>query len=340
MLLRQEKKPNLRLISMQYKLSFLIPARNEMWLARTVQDLLDHTSDQSEIIVGIDSEHAGDPVPEHPRVTVLRTHIPIGQRAMTKQLGRLSKAKYICKADAHTSYDQDWDVKMLKAFEETGDDVTMVSVMRNLHVFDWVCKNGHRRYQSPSGPCTECGEPTERDVVWFPKPNPASTSYRFDTELHFQYFREWKRSKTYKEQLKTGLTDTMSLQGSLFMMTRDRYFDLDMDDEAFGSWGAQGSTIACKTWLSGGRCVVNHNTWYAHLFRTQGGDFSFPYKQDNKQVEQARERSRRLFLDNTWEHQTLPLSWLVDKFEPVPDWHDGKDNGMLAKIREWGKKMV
>lgn len=327
---------------MQYKLSFLVPGRNEMWLGRTVQDMLDNTSDQTEILVGIDGEENTEdmPIPQHPRVTVLRTHTPIGQRAMTKRLGRISQAKYICKADAHTSYDKDWDIKMFEAFEKTGDDVTMVSVMRNMHAFDWVCPQGHRRYQSPSGACTICGEPTKREVMWIAKTSPQSTAYRFDHTLHFQYFNEYKRSNRYRRQLKTGLTETMSLQGSLFMMTRDRYFDLDIDDERFGSWGQQGSTVACKTWLSGGRCIVNHNTWNSHLFRTQGGDFGFPYKQDNKQVENARKLSRQLFLDNTWEKQKLPLSWLVDRFAPVPGWHDGTDEGMLEKIRNQPLQVV
>lgn len=322
----------------QYKLAFLIPARNEMWLGRTVQDLLDHTTAQSEILVGIDGqENLEDmPIPVHPRVTVLRSNISIGQRAMTKQLARLTKAKYICKVDAHCAFDKNWDKKMLKAFETTGDDVTMVSIMRNHHAFDWVCKNGHRRYQSPSGVCTECGEPTERDVVWIAKKRPESYSYRFDHTLHFQYFREHKHSQKFKKERETGLTETMSLQGSLFMMTKDRYFALDIDDEQFGSWGAQGTTVACKTWLSGGKCIVNHNTWYSHLFRTQGGDFSFPYKQDNKQVGNARKRSQKLFLDNTWEQQIYPLSWLVERFKPVPGWHDGKDEGMLEKINNCG----
>jgi hypothetical protein len=85
---------------------------------------------------------------------------------------------------------------------------------------------------------------------------------------------------------------------------------------------------------------VVHSTWYAHLFRTQGGDFGFPYKQDNKQVEGARKYSQQLFLDNAWPKQVRPLSWLIDRFAPVTGWHDGTDNGMLEKVREWGVKMV
>jgi glycosyltransferase involved in cell wall biosynthesis len=318
-------------------LSILIPSRNEEWLSETLEDLLKNIRGNTEIIVVLDGAPEVKPLPVDPRITVIRYQQSIGQRAATNAACRLSRAKYVMKVDAHCAFDEGFDVKLMADMQ---DDWTVVPVMRNLHIFDWVCKNGHRRYQSPSGPCTICNEPTEKDVVWIPKLKPESYSYRFDTTLHFQYFREYKNNPKYREQHKSLLTETMSLQGSSFMLTRDKYWELNICDEEFGSWGAQGTEVACKTWLSGGKCIVNHKTWYGHLFRTQGGDFSFPYKQDNAQVERARELSRRLFLDNTWPLQKYPLSWLVDRFAPVPGWHDGTDNGMLARIREWGTKML
>lgn len=227
------------------------------------------------------------------------------------------------KADAHCAFDQGFDRKMIEAFERAGENVTMVPIMRNLHAFDWVCPDGHRRYQSPSGPCKEdgCGKETTRDVVWIPKTNPQSTAYRFDKTMHFQYFNEFKKRPEGKPTEENGrLTETMSLQGSCFMLTRAKYWELNICDEEFGSWGQQGTEVACKTWLSGGRVLVNHDTWYAHMFRTQGGDFSFPYPQDNKQVDHARKYSRELFLNGTWEQATKPITWLIEKFGPVPDW--------------------
>lgn len=306
---------------MKYDLSVLIPARNEMFLARTVQDILEHKRGATEIIVGVDGAFAGDPIPEHEDVTVVTYPQSIGQRAMTNQLCRLSKAKYVMKVDAHCSFDESFDVKLLADMQ---DNWTMVPVMRNLHAFDWVCEEGHRRYQGPSGPCETCGKETKRDVVWIAKPSPQSTSYRFDRTLHFQYFGEFK----HRPEGQGELTDTMSLQGSCFLMTRTKYWELNICDEEFGSWGAQGTEVACKTWLSGGRVVVNHKTYYAHMFRTSGGDFGFPYHNPGSAVEHARKYSRELFLENKWPLAKHPLQWLIDKFAPVPDWHE-KTKGVV-----------
>jgi hypothetical protein len=154
-----------------------------------------------------------------------------------------------------------------------------------------------------------------RDVVWFPKKSPNSTAYRFDTTLKFQYWGD------YKKRQEGDLVETLSLQGSAFMLTRDKYWELDICDEKAGSWGHQGSEVALKTWLSGGRVVVNKKTWYAHLFRTQGGDFSFPYPQKEAEIELTRQYFRDIFLQDKWPKAKLTLNQLLDKFAPVPEWH-------------------
>jgi hypothetical protein len=104
------------------------------------------------------------------------------------------------------------------------------------------------------------------------------------------------------------------------MMTRDKFIELEPCDEKHGSWGQMGTEVACKTWLSGGQLMVNRKTWFSHMFRTQGGDFGFPYP--NPGVSKARKYSKWLWLGDNWDKAIHPLSWLLDKFAPVPDWHD------------------
>ena len=298
---------------MNYDLSILIPSRNEMFLSRTIEDILANIEANTEIIVGLDGLWAEPPIKDNPRVTIFHVSEPIGQRAMTNQLCRLSNSKYIMKVDAHCAFDKGFDIKMIN---EMHDDWTMVPVMRNLHAFNWVCPNGHVRYQGPSGVCSECGKETKRDIVWIAKNNPQSTSYCFDSEPHFQYFNEFKK----RPEGKGDLTETMSLQGSCFMLTRDKYWELNICDENFGSWGSQGIEVAVKTWLSGGRVMVNHKTWYAHMFRTQGGDFGFPYELSGSAVSHAKKTAKDLFFSGKWEKAIHPLHWLVEKFMPVPGW--------------------
>jgi len=103
-------------------------------------------------------------------------------------------------------------------------------------------------------------------------------------------------------------------------MHRKRYWDLGGSEEEWGSWGQQGTEWACKTWMSGGKVMVNKKTWFAHMFRTQGGDFGFPYPQSGRQVEHARKRSREFFEEGKWPKAIHSLTWLIQKFAPVPGW--------------------
>lgn len=296
-----------------YDLSILIPARNEMFLAKTVQNILENKRGATEVIVALDGQWAEPPLEQHPDVKVIVFPKSIGQRAATNQACRLSNAKYIAKTDAHCAFDEGFDVKLMSVMR---DDWTLVPQMRNLHAFDWVCKEcGNRRYQGQSGKCTKCGGEEYRDMLWKAKESPKSNFYRFDNTLHFQYWKDFEN----RPEGQPDIAPTMSLQGSFFMLTREKYWELDICDEKHGSWGQQGVEVACKTWLSGGQVMVNKNTWYAHMFRTQGGDFGFPYP--NPGVSKAREYSRDLWLNNKWSGAKYTLDWLIEKFAPVPDWN-------------------
>ena len=292
------------------ELTIVIPSRNELFLENTIADILAHSEADTDIIAVCDGNWSVTPIPDNNRLTLITHFESIGQRAATNEAVRLSKSKYIMKVDAHCAFDQGFDRKMIALME---DDITMIPVMRNLHAFDWVCENGHRRYQGPSGVCEECKLHTERDIVWIAKTNPQSTAYRFDTDMHFQYWNDWGRKQ------KGDLTESLSIQGSCFMTTRDKYLELDLCSESFNSWGQQGVEVACKTWLSGGRVMINRTTWYAHLFRTQGGDFSFPYQNPQSKVVENRVKSRELFAENKWDKAIHDFDWLLDKFNP-PDW--------------------
>lgn len=334
---------------MQRDISILIPARNEMFLARTIEDILANIEADTEVIVVLDGQLSDPPIPQHDRVNIIYVPESIGQRAATNLACKISRAKYVIKTDAHCSFDKGFDRKMLEAFEKVGDlpaqagNVTMVPIMRNLWAFDWKCmKCGKKWYQGPTP--TKCreenfrntGKPCDstkftRKMMWVGKHNPQSTSYCFDSTPHFQYFEDWKHREPYiTDKKEKGITETMSLQGSFFMMTRDKYWELNICDEEFGSWGSQGIEVACKTWLSGGQVLVNHNTWYAHMFRTQGGDFGFPYPISGRVQSKAKNFAKDLFFNNNWPQQVRPLSWLVEKFWPVKGWTEED----LQKLKE------
>ena len=99
-------------------LSILIPARNEEFLKRTVEDILANIEGNTEIIVVLDGYKTD--VPKDKRIRVIYNPESVGQRAGTNQACKLSKAKYIMKCDAHCAFDKGFDRKMIEAFREVG----------------------------------------------------------------------------------------------------------------------------------------------------------------------------------------------------------------------------
>lgn len=312
-------------------LSILIPARNEMFLGNTVEDILSNIEADTEIIVVLDGQWPIEPMKQHQRLTVVYLPESIGQRAATNLACKLSSAKYVAKCDAHCAFGKGFDRILL---EDMQDDWTMVPAMHNLHAFNWRCaKCGNEWYQGPTP--TQClkalnakgnktepsgcdGKEFERKIYWEPNKKPVSTAMRFDENLHFQYWQE------YQKKQPGDLVETMSILGAFWLLTREKYWELNICDEGHGGWGQQGTEVACKTWLSGGRLICNKKTWFAHLFRTQGGDFGFPYQITSKDVQKARDYSKSLWVDNKWPKAKHNLNWLIDKFQP-PGWIGGRN---------------
>jgi hypothetical protein len=298
-------------------LSVLIPARNEQFISNTINDILSNIRGDTEIIAVLDGQWAEPPIADNPRVTLVYHSKPVGQRAATNEAARMSSAKYVMKCDAHCAFDEGFDVKLMADFEP---DWTVIPRMYNLHVFDWQCRQcGNRTYQGPNpSKCDKCeGIDFERVMVWKPRLSRKTDFARFDNTLHFQYWGSYGNRPEVKAQ--GDIADVMCCVGACWMMTRERYWELDGLDEETGSWGQMGVEIACKSWLSGGRQVVNKNAWFAHLFRTSPG-FGFPYP--NPGIEQARAHSRWLWQDSNWPQAIHPLSWLLEKYWPIPDWTD------------------
>jgi len=303
------------------ELSVLIPSRNEIFLSKTIENILENIEGDTEIIAVLDGGWADPPVKDHPRVTLIYHPVSIGQRAAVNEAAQLATGKYMLKCDAHCSFDKGFDVKLMEPYEsgELGFDVTTIPRMYNLHAFDWACKQcGNRTYQGPyPTKCEECDNVAdfERVMVWQPRWSRKTDFARFDNTLHFQYHGSYGK----RPQAQGDLPEVMCFVGACFFMHRKRFWDIDGLDEETGSWGQMGVEISCKSWLSGGRMVTNRRTHFSHMFRTQAG-FGFPYA--NPGIEKARIRSRHLWFGNNWPKQVHPLSWLLEKFWPIPDWTD------------------
>lgn len=295
-------------------LSVLIPSRNEIFLQKTIENILENSEADTEIIAVLDGYWPDPPIQDDPRVTLLHYSDPIGQRGAVNRAAEVSKSEFVMKLDAHSAVDKGFDVKLMADCEK---DWTVIPRLYNLHAFDWECvKCGERYYQAdPVDSCKCQGTDFRISLVWKPRIERRTDFARFDKALHFQYWKKYER----RPESKPEIADVMSSVGACFFMRRERFWELEGLDERHGFWGQFGTEISCKSWLSGGRQVVNKKTWYSHFFRV--GKLKFPYPITGNEQERAREYSRDLWMNNRWPKAVRPLSWIIEKFAPVPDWN-------------------
>ena len=277
-------------------ISFLIPARNEVYLERTIRDILDNCKGEIEVIAVLDG-YLPDPQihMNDDRVKFLYYEESIGQRAAINEAAKIAEGRYVCKIDAHCAIAEGFDVDMVKTAEVFPNDVTWVPRMYNLDHETWQPKL-HKR----------------TDYMYISSP---------DSEQPFraQYY-EGKAKDERQKQPDNDLMvdDTMCCMGPCFLMSRDRFWELGGMDTGHGGWGQMGIEVALKAWLSGGSFKVNKNTWFAHWFRGGGGP-GFPYHLSGKDVDKARKYSQDMWLNNKWHLAKRKFQWVIEKFNP-PGW--------------------
>lgn len=212
-----------------------------------------------------------DEIPEILATKIIKHKTSIGQRAMTNELARLSTAKYIMKTDAHCSFSQGFDLELVKAMD---DKTIMAPYLLKLDAENWE-----------------------------PLPQTPSASFAFDTDLVFQYNREAENQEL--------ITETMCLQGSAWMITRENYWKWNICDETLGSWGGQGAELGIRAFLNGGACKVNKNCYYAHLFREKEEDF--PYQRNKAHImatlQELRKRYKKKSIAPLIEKYNYPANW-------------------------------
>jgi len=284
------------------KVSIIIPARNEIYLEPTLRDILAKARGDIEVLVVLDGY-----IPEpqihmdDDRVTFIHYEESIGQRPAINAAARTATGKYILKTDAHSMFDEGFDVKLQ---EDCEYDWTVIPRMYNLDVKKWEPK-WHKK----------------TDYMWIRSPRAKKKPFRhyyWDGKCKTEHPEEYK---AYRERTKNApdIDDVMTGQGACWFMHRERFWELGGLDEGHGQWGQMGVELACKAWLSGGRHVVNKKTWFSHWFRGGSGP-GFPWPASGKKQEEARKYSQKFWLGGKWPLQKHSIEWLAEKFAPLPEW--------------------
>lgn len=285
-------------------LSIIISSRVDQYLQKTVDDLLSKAEGDVEVIVVLDGIWPDPMLKDDPRVIIVHQgelHNNYGMRAAINAGIRVSSGKYIMKVDEHVMMDQGYDAKLIA---DCQDDTLVIPRRKRLDADSWeIIRDGR--------------PDIDYMYIEYPYAKPLDKTQG----LHGA---EWKRPG--REDIL--IDDTPTMQGSCWFIKRS-YFDKllpnGMDDTNYGTFTQEAQELSCAVWLSGGRCIVNKKTWYAHLHKgKKGKGYGFTTTQYKKHAEGM--EKGRLYCINKWLYTKDYLhdwDWFVTKmFKDMPGWSE------------------
>jgi glycosyltransferase involved in cell wall biosynthesis len=274
--------------------TIIIPAKNEIYLQKTIDDLLLKARGEIEIIPVLDGYWPNPPLKDDNRVRILHRGKGRGMRAAINDGAAIARGEYLMKCDAHCMFDEGFDVKLIKDYQE-----------------NWIVIPRRLRLDAENW----CIEESSKH-----KP-PIDYEYLGSPGHYGAKGNKWdQRTVERMDNPKYLIDETLSFQGSCWFMSKDHFdnFLHGMSEEGYGSFVREAQEIGLKTWLGGGKVMVNKKTWYAHLHK--GPKLGRMYFIDKRGMERGNAYCDDFWFNNRWTEAKHDMAWLIERFMPVPSW--------------------
>jgi len=280
------------------KLSVIIPSRNEQFLQPTVKDLLEKAEGEIEVIAVLDGYWPDPPLEDNLGLRQVHFGQAKGMRNGITRGVAIAEGNYIMKIDAHCMVDKGFDLKLIA---EHKDNWVQIPRRKRLDAENWCVR-----------------DTSKLDVDYEYPTNPRKD------DMHGRIWTD--RIIKRKDIL---IDDCPTFQGSCWFMKKDYFHELElMDSETYGMFYNEAQEISFKTWLSGGRVMVNKKTWYAHLHKGKKYGRGYPMGPNQRNISFS--GMKEWAENNGWHKQTIDFSAFSDFFSDMPEW-DQEDIDILKK---------
>ena len=305
--------------------SVIIPSRSAQWLKKTVEDLLNKAEGEVEVVVVYDGRWPDEDemLPNDPRVIQIHhgvVHDNYGMRESINAGVRISSGEYLLILDEQCGVDQGYDVKLVKDCED-----------------DWVVIPRRWRLEPETWTLTKDSEGDKRPPIdYMYTEYPYVKPYDKTQGLHGA---EWRQR--YIDHKDVMIDDVPTMQGSCYFLKRSWWDKVigELDSTYYGNFTMEAQEISLKTWLSGGRVVVNKNTWYSHWHKgTKGKGYAFTNEQYRKHQE-GMEKGRLYAIEYWLKTKDFKYDWdwfVTEKFPDMPGWSaDWKARVEVDKLKDY-----
>lgn len=284
------------------KTSIIIASRNEVHLTnseqtvlqRMIQDIYEKATGEFEVLVAFD----GPPhqsLPDYPNLIRLDLPEAIGLKPCLNKMAEMATGKYICKFDSHCMVSKSFD-EVLQADMEDNWIVTPRFYVLDAENWQWQ---------------------DERHYDYFYLSNPLNDKHGF----RFKAGGHWPE-RTKEREGKFLIDETMQIHGSCWFLTKDFYLNClgGMSSDGYGHFGMEPPELCLKTWLGpwDGKVMVNKKCSYSHMHK--GGQRVRGWPLTIQEIKSSYDYAANYWMGNQWKERKHDLSWLVEKFQPVPTW--------------------
>lgn len=269
------------------KTSIIIPACNEKYLKRTLDNIYENATGDFEVIVGING-HTDYPLKgKYPNLTVVYESKNIGLKPMINMLATLANGKYLYKSDAHCAFGKGFNEILQEGMQE-----------------DWVVTP---RFYVLDKETWKWQDERFYDYFYLCCPFTDPRGLRFKAGGH------WPERTKERLESHPGWDETPQMHGSGWFVSRDYFLNVlggFPDIDPFGH-AQEPIWLGLKNWLIGGKLMVNKKTWYAHLHQNSN---ERGYPEDKAHTERTYNETADYWIKQPG------FDTFVKKFMPMPTW--------------------
>jgi hypothetical protein len=276
------------------RVSVILPARNERYLAQTVDNLIARLTGDYEIIVVQDGPPYHD-VGKHRRLRVVNNPTHTGLKPCVNQAAALATGDFLLKLDAHCAVSEGIDEVLAAA---CAPNWMLVPRFYTLDGATWA----------PNRAKSHC------DYWYLDCPLTDPKGYRFRAGGY------WFERTT--ECAGIGpLDETLTHHGSGWFVARDFFLNQlgGMVSEGYGVSAMEPADLGLRMWLGpwDGKVLVHKGCWYSHLHQQANAR---GYGISMREVNRAYLWTANYWMRDQWPGAVHKLAWLIDRFAPIPTW--------------------
>jgi glycosyltransferase involved in cell wall biosynthesis len=283
-------------------LSVIIPARNEPYLQKTVDDVFAKADGAIEVIVVIDG--GNDRLLKRSGLNVIYHDRPQGTRRSLNEAIKKASGEYVLKLDAHCMVSKGFDDILIS---EHNPEWIVTMPRYSLDPEKW-----QKKFPRPV-----CYEYIKWPLDKFDETGniggltPKKIRGPGNQNLGF-YWAEKKFADII-------IDDIQTCNAACWFLTKEKYSKIGGLDERLWNFHIDGVEIGFKAWLSGGALKINKNCYHAHYFKSD--------KKRTVNLNRAAMRNTQHYSTWYWTHDqwlkaTRKFEWFVEKFWPIPTWPD------------------